>query len=109
MNWGNSPTCATTLQWDKVENKTGVVLYGAGAVVLVWFSSTLVTALNSIPLVCVWARARARGELETAGAPIRHAGERAGIASWLAGWHGSGATSCGLQGHSGPVLQAPGA
>jgi hypothetical protein len=38
-------------QWDKVENKTSVVLYGAGAIVLVWFSSTLVTALNSIPLV----------------------------------------------------------
>lgn len=39
------------LQWDKVENKTGVVLYGAGAVVLLWFSSTLVSALNAIPLV----------------------------------------------------------
>lgn len=39
------------LQWDKVENKTGVVLYGAGAFVLLWFSSTLVSALNAIPLV----------------------------------------------------------
>eukprot|EP00775_Hariotina_reticulata_P002300 gene2300-2609_t len=38
-------------KWDKVENKTSVVLYGAGAIVLVWFSSTLVTALNSIPLL----------------------------------------------------------
>jgi hypothetical protein len=38
-------------KWDKVENKTGVVLYGAGAVVLLWFSSTLVSALNAIPLL----------------------------------------------------------
>eukprot|EP00879_Flechtneria_rotunda_P027691 GHRR01029675.1.p1 GENE.GHRR01029675.1~~GHRR01029675.1.p1 ORF type:complete len:149 (-),score=44.43 GHRR01029675.1:567-1013(-) len=38
-------------KWDRVENKTSVVLYGAGALVLVWFSSTLVSALNSIPLV----------------------------------------------------------
>jgi hypothetical protein len=38
-------------QWDKVENKTAVILYGAGAVVLLWFSNTLVGALNSVPLV----------------------------------------------------------
>jgi hypothetical protein len=38
-------------QWDKVENKTTVVAYGVGGIVLIWFSSTLVTALNSIPLV----------------------------------------------------------
>jgi hypothetical protein len=41
------------LQWDKVENKTGVVLYGVGAFILLWFSSTLVSALNAIPLVGV--------------------------------------------------------
>ncbi len=41
------------LQWDRVENKTTVVLYGAGALVALWFSSTLVTALNSIPVVSV--------------------------------------------------------
>jgi hypothetical protein len=39
------------VQWDKVENKTTVVAYGVGGIVLIWFSSTLVTALNSIPLV----------------------------------------------------------
>jgi hypothetical protein len=39
------------VQWDKVENKTSVVAYGVGGIVLIWFSSTLVTALNSIPLV----------------------------------------------------------
>lgn len=44
-------TLRAVSQWDKVENKTSVVLYGAGAVLLVWFSSTLVTALNSIPLL----------------------------------------------------------
>lgn len=38
-------------QWDKVENKTTVVAYGVGGIVLIWFSSTLVTALNGIPLV----------------------------------------------------------
>ncbi|KAF6263411.1 CAAD domains of cyanobacterial aminoacyl-tRNA synthetase-domain-containing protein [Scenedesmus sp. NREL 46B-D3] len=38
-------------KWDKVENKTSVVAYGVGGIVLVWFSGTLVTALNSIPLL----------------------------------------------------------
>ena len=38
-------------QWDKVENKPGVVLYGAGAVVLLWLSSTIVGAINAIPLL----------------------------------------------------------
>jgi hypothetical protein len=38
-------------KWDRVENKTTVVLYGAGALVALWFSSTLVTALNSIPVL----------------------------------------------------------
>lgn len=44
-------SCVVCMQWDRVENKTSVVLYGAGGIVLIWFSSTLVTALNSIPLV----------------------------------------------------------
>ncbi|WIA23039.1 hypothetical protein OEZ86_009955 [Tetradesmus obliquus] len=38
-------------KWDKVENKTTVVAYGVGGIVLIWFSSTLVTALNGIPLL----------------------------------------------------------
>jgi len=49
-----SPTPAATdrsPQWDNVENKTGFVLYSAGAFLAVWFSSTLVTALNAIPLL----------------------------------------------------------
>jgi hypothetical protein len=39
------------LQWEKVDNKTGVVLYGAGAVVLLWLSSTIVGAIDAVPLV----------------------------------------------------------
>jgi hypothetical protein len=39
------------LQWDKVDNKTSVVIYGAGAIVLVWLSATVVNALNNVPLV----------------------------------------------------------
>lgn len=38
-------------KWDKVENKTSVVVYGAGAVVAVWFSSTLISAINAIPVI----------------------------------------------------------
>ncbi|KAF8066414.1 CURT1A [Scenedesmus sp. PABB004] len=38
-------------KWDKVENKTTVVLYGVGALVALWFSNTLVSGLNSIPLL----------------------------------------------------------
>lgn len=38
-------------RWDKVENKTAVAVYGVGAVVLLWFSSTIVSAVNSVPLV----------------------------------------------------------
>lgn len=49
---------SNVLQWDKVENKTAVAVYGVGAVVLLWFSSTIVSAVNSVPLVGyvpVWA------------------------------------------------------
>lgn len=38
-------------KWDAVENKTAVVVYGAGAVTLLWFSSTIVGAVNNLPLV----------------------------------------------------------
>ncbi|XP_017629130.1 peroxisomal and mitochondrial division factor 2-like [Gossypium arboreum] len=37
--------------WDKVETKTTVLLYGGGAIVVVWLSSILVGAINSVPLV----------------------------------------------------------
>jgi hypothetical protein len=39
------------VQWDKVEDKNSVIIIGVGAVVLLWFSSSLVTAINGIPLV----------------------------------------------------------
>merc|ERR550514_860708 len=37
-------------KWAKVENKTSVAAYGGGAVVLLWFSSTIIGAVNNIPL-----------------------------------------------------------
>lgn len=40
-----------TLQWENTDNKTSVVLYGVGALVALWFSSTIVGAVNSVPLV----------------------------------------------------------
>ncbi|GMH00448.1 hypothetical protein Nepgr_002287 [Nepenthes gracilis] len=38
-------------KWDAVENKSTVLLYGGGAVVAVWLSSTVVGAINSVPLL----------------------------------------------------------
>ena len=38
-------------QWDKVENKTSVIVYGAGSIVALWLASTVIGALNSIPLL----------------------------------------------------------
>lgn len=38
-------------RWDKVENKTSVAVYAAGAVVALWLSSTIVGAVNAVPLV----------------------------------------------------------
>ncbi|KAI8469126.1 MAG: CAAD domains of cyanobacterial aminoacyl-tRNA synthetase-domain-containing protein [Monoraphidium minutum] len=38
-------------KWDKVENKTGVLAYAGGAVALLWLSSTIVSAIDHIPLV----------------------------------------------------------
>ena len=40
------------LQWDALENKSTVIVYGGGAVVAIWISSILVGAVNSVPLVC---------------------------------------------------------
>ena len=39
------------LQWDGVENKTSVAVYVGGAVVLLWLSSTIVSAVNAVPVV----------------------------------------------------------
>ncbi|KAJ4950949.1 hypothetical protein NE237_027781 [Protea cynaroides] len=38
-------------KWDAVENKSTVLLYGGGAIVAVWLSSTVVGAINSVPLL----------------------------------------------------------
>lgn len=38
-------------KWDKVENKSTVLLYGGGAIVAVWLSSVVVGAINSVPLL----------------------------------------------------------
>ncbi|XVF73086.1 hypothetical protein PTKIN_Ptkin12aG0172700 [Pterospermum kingtungense] len=38
-------------KWDKLENKSTVLLYGGGAIVAVWLSSILVGAINSVPLL----------------------------------------------------------
>jgi hypothetical protein len=41
------------LQWDNVEDKTSVVVYGVGALVVLWLSTSLVSAINGLPLVRV--------------------------------------------------------
>ncbi|XVF33229.1 hypothetical protein REPUB_Repub17cG0150100 [Reevesia pubescens] len=38
-------------KWDKIENKSTVLLYGGGAIVAVWLSSIIVSAINSVPLL----------------------------------------------------------
>ena len=54
---GESPVDANELftdlkeKWDALENKSTVILYGGGAIVAVWLSSIVVSAINSIPLV----------------------------------------------------------
>jgi len=38
-------------KWDKVENKTGFIVYTVGGFTLVWLSSTILGALNGVPLL----------------------------------------------------------
>uniref|UniRef100_A0ACD5Z3E8 Uncharacterized protein n=1 Tax=Avena sativa TaxID=4498 RepID=A0ACD5Z3E8_AVESA len=38
-------------KWDAVENKSTVLTYAGGAIVAVWFSSVIVGAVNSLPLL----------------------------------------------------------
>ncbi|GFR53079.1 hypothetical protein Agub_g15787 [Astrephomene gubernaculifera] len=38
-------------KWDAVENKGAVAAYAAGAVVALWLSSTVVNAINAVPLL----------------------------------------------------------
>lgn len=39
------------LQWDAVEDKPSALLYAGGAVVLLWLASTVVGAVNAVPLL----------------------------------------------------------
>lgn len=41
----------TVLQWDSIEDKSSVAVYTVGAITLLWFSSSLVGAINKVPLV----------------------------------------------------------
>ncbi|PWA95803.1 cyanobacterial aminoacyl-tRNA synthetase, CAAD domain-containing protein [Artemisia annua] len=38
-------------KWDATENKPMVVIYGGGAVVGVWLASTVIDAINGVPVV----------------------------------------------------------
>ena len=38
-------------QWESVEDKPSAVLYAGGAVVLLWLASTVIGAVNAIPLL----------------------------------------------------------
>merc|ERR1719191_1473274 len=38
-------------RWEKVEDKTSVILYGSGSVILLWLASTIVGAISSFPLL----------------------------------------------------------
>lgn len=38
-------------QWDAVEDKPSALLYAGGAVVLLWLASTVVGAVNAVPLL----------------------------------------------------------
>ncbi|KAL2490295.1 Protein CURVATURE THYLAKOID 1A [Abeliophyllum distichum] len=38
-------------KWDAVENKSTVLIYGGGAIVGIWLASTVVGAVNSVPLL----------------------------------------------------------
>ncbi|GLJ14676.1 hypothetical protein SUGI_0237830 [Cryptomeria japonica] len=37
--------------WDSIENKSTVFVFGAGAVAALWISSTVISAINSVPLL----------------------------------------------------------
>eukprot|EP00850_Spirogloea_muscicola_P006378 SM000030S11387 [mRNA] locus=s30:484723:486287:- [translate_table: standard] len=39
------------LRWEQTENKGAVIAYASGAFVALWFSSTIVGAVNSVPLL----------------------------------------------------------
>ncbi|XP_020595056.1 protein CURVATURE THYLAKOID 1A, chloroplastic, partial [Phalaenopsis equestris] len=37
--------------WDSIENKSTVFVYGGGAIVALWLSSIIISAINSVPLL----------------------------------------------------------
>lgn len=43
--------CACMLQWDDVEDKSTVLLIGGGAIAALWVTSSVVNAVNGLPLV----------------------------------------------------------
>jgi CAAD domains of cyanobacterial aminoacyl-tRNA synthetase len=55
--------CCLLTQWENTNNKTSVVLYSVGAVVALWLTSTVVGAVNNVPLVS-WQSARAAAGLQ---------------------------------------------
>ncbi|KAG6547744.1 hypothetical protein Mapa_010557 [Marchantia paleacea] len=38
-------------KWDAIENKSVAAVYGGGALVALWLSSTIVCAINFVPLL----------------------------------------------------------
>jgi len=38
-------------KWDSTENKSVLLVYGGGALAALWLSSTVVSAINSVPLL----------------------------------------------------------
>ena len=48
---GSTLTRCCPLQWENTNNKTSVVLYAVGAVVALWLTTTVVGAVNNVPLV----------------------------------------------------------
>jgi len=39
------------VQWDAVEDKPTLLLYGGGAIVALWLTSVVVGAINAVPLL----------------------------------------------------------
>jgi energy-converting hydrogenase Eha subunit E len=39
-------------QWDKIENKPQVALYAGSSILVLWLTSTVIGAINSLPVVC---------------------------------------------------------
>lgn len=38
-------------KWDALENKSSIILYGGGALIAVWLSSTIIDAINRVPVL----------------------------------------------------------